>query len=151
MDELKTLSHDEARAFYDGFGAKQDSQAFYEEPALRDLIAHAAFEEARSVFELGCGTGRVAEMLLQSHLPPQAHYLGVDVSSTMVGLAQRRLQRFGERAEVRQAAGTLPLPTADGSCDRFLSTYVLDLLSKEDIAATLSDARRILDPAGGCA
>ena len=35
------LSSDEARAFYDRFGARQDSQAFYEDPATRDLIVHA--------------------------------------------------------------------------------------------------------------
>ena len=31
---------------------------------------------------------------------------------------------------------------ADGSCDAFLSTYVLDLLSEEDLAAVLQLAWR---------
>jgi hypothetical protein len=55
---MRMLSHEEARAFYDWFGARQDSQRFYEDPALCDLLGHADFGEARSVFEFGCGTGR---------------------------------------------------------------------------------------------
>ena len=33
------LSRDEAKAFYDRFGAKQDSQGFYEDRALEDLVS----------------------------------------------------------------------------------------------------------------
>ena len=52
------LSRQEARAVYDRIGAWQDTQAFYEGPALDALIAHGSFEDARAVFEVGCGTGR---------------------------------------------------------------------------------------------
>jgi len=37
------LTSSEARAYYDKFGKKQDTQGFYEDPALDDLIAHAGF------------------------------------------------------------------------------------------------------------
>jgi ubiquinone/menaquinone biosynthesis C-methylase UbiE len=143
-----TLTHGEARAFYDRFGAKQDAQAFYEGRALRDLIAHADFGAAHAVFELGCGTGRFAELLLARHLPAKARYLGVDVSSTMVDLAHRRLQRFGERAEVRRTDGVPVIAADDASFDRFVSTYVLDLLSHDDIAAVFREAHRVLAPRG---
>ncbi len=73
--EARMLSHQQATAFYDRLGTKQDWQAFYEVPATANLIAHAAFEEAQSVFECGCGTGAFAERLLSRHLPPQARYL----------------------------------------------------------------------------
>ena len=85
----------QATTFYNRMGAKQDWQAFYEAPATRDLIAHAFFETTQSVFEFGCGTGAFAELVLAHHLPPQAKYLAVDSSATMVCLAQARLERFG--------------------------------------------------------
>jgi hypothetical protein len=36
------LTRSQAQRFYDRFGKKQDAQAFYEDAALDDLIAHAA-------------------------------------------------------------------------------------------------------------
>jgi ubiquinone/menaquinone biosynthesis C-methylase UbiE len=142
------LSREQARAFYDRFGSKQDWQGFYEDPATRDLVAHADFENAGSVFEFGCGTGRFAETLLEHHLPSSASYLGVDISSTMVELARRRLRRFGERVEVRLTEGEPRFDVKGGGFDRFVSTYVLDLLAFEDIRSAIAEAHRILGPGG---
>lgn len=142
------LSHEQARAFYDRFGSKQDLQRVYEDPAIGVLVANAGFETASAVLELGCGTGRLAERLLRAHLPPRATYLGLDISSTMVELARSRLRPWSDRADVRRSDGSPRLAVADGSCDRFLSTYVLDLLSEDDIRTALSEARRVLAPGG---
>jgi len=57
------LTRSQARTFYDRFGAKQDAQSFYEDAAIGDLIAHATFEQAEGIFELGCGTGCLASRL----------------------------------------------------------------------------------------
>jgi hypothetical protein len=48
--DFATLTHAEARAFYDRFGAKQDAQAFYEGRAVRDLIRDLAPHFARHGF-----------------------------------------------------------------------------------------------------
>ena len=80
----RVLTHEQARAFYDWMGSKQDWQAFYEARATQDLIAHASFETAQAVFEFGCGTGAFAERLLASHLTPEASYVAVDSSTTMI-------------------------------------------------------------------
>ena len=146
--EARVLSYQQAQTFYDWMGAKQDWQAFYEEKATRELIAHASFENAQAVFEFGCGTGAFAERLLASHLSPQARYVAVDSSTTMIRLAQARLARFGSRVEVWQTDGSLPFAAASGSYDRFVSTYVADLLSDSDIALLLSEAHRLLIPEG---
>jgi ubiquinone/menaquinone biosynthesis C-methylase UbiE len=145
---MRTLSRNEARRVYDRIGKLQDSQAFYEDRATELLIRHAALGEARHVFEFGCGTGRLALTLLSEHLPPEATYRGVDLSPTMVGLAERRLAPFASRARVVVTDGSPPSAEPSESCDRFLSTYVLDLLSEEDIAATLREAHRMLQPGG---
>jgi len=144
----RILTHQQAKAFYDWMGAKQDLQAFYEAPATRDLMAHAAFETAQAVFEFGCGTGAFAEHVLASHLPEEARYLAVDSSTTMVHLANVRLARFGNRVVVQQTDGSLQFETASGSYDRFVLTYVVDLLSVSDIATLLSEAHRLLTREG---
>ena len=142
------LTQTEARAFYDRFGAKQDSQAFYEDPAIDALMAHAGFGDARVVLECGCGTGRFAAELLSTHLDPAASYVGTELSSTMLGLARERLAPFGERARLELARGVLRFPVADQSVDRVVATYVLDLLSDADIRQFVAESRRVLRPGG---
>ena len=143
-----TLTHEQARRVYDRIGKLQDTQAFYEDSANAVLLGHARFEEAHRVFELGCGTGRFAAKLLSSHLPADAVYRGVDVSPKMISLARERLTAFGNRASVRLVEGEPKLDEADGAYDRFVSTFVLDLLSEADIVSVLAEAHRILEPRG---
>ncbi|HJW70944.1 MAG TPA: class I SAM-dependent methyltransferase, partial [Candidatus Binatia bacterium] len=100
------------------------------------------------VFEFSVGTGRLAKRLLRDHLPTAARYHGVDISSTMVALARERLSPWASRATVEQSDGSPRIGAPDRQYDRFLSTYVLDLLSSEDIAAVLTDAWRVLSPNG---
>lgn len=144
MSPAPALPRHEAQAFYDAFGARQDSQAWYEDAAFDALIRHGAFEEARTVVEIGCGTGKLAERLLREALSDQARYLGSDISATMVALARQRLAPWAGRAELRQSDGGFELPTAD----RIVSTYVLDLLSEADIDAFFAAAANALDPGG---
>ncbi len=148
MSGERTLSHEQARRFYDRLGAGQDSQVFYEEPALRDLVRHAELDRARAVLEFGSGTGRFAVEILAEKLPETARYLGIDQSETMVRLARERLRPFAARAEVRLSDGSPELDVPDAAFDRFLSSYVLDLLSVEDVAAVLAEAHRVLEPGG---
>jgi len=144
----RTLRHEEARRFYDRFGARQDSQGWYERAAVAALCAQLDLDRAGRVVELGCGTGRLAAELLEHVLPPDARYLGLDLSGTMVRLARERTARFGERAEIRQTDGAPRIDAPDASFDRFLSAYVLDLLSEDDVRAVLAEARRVLAPDG---
>lgn len=112
------------------------------------MIDQARFNEARCVVEFGSGTGRLAQLLLQSHLSTQASYWCCDLSSSMNRLATDRLKCWGDRVQIQQSSGEPELPLADASADRFLSTYVLDLLSSEDIDAVLAEADRVLSHDG---
>jgi ubiquinone/menaquinone biosynthesis C-methylase UbiE len=146
--DLRTLTAEEARAFYDRFGAKQDSQAFYEATALNELIANGHFRSARSVFEFGCGTGRFAFELLQHQLPTDSVYHGVDISSTMVEIARARLAPFAARATASLAGAQPIIPLADASVDRVVATYVLDLLPDPAVRQVLAEAERVLRSGG---
>src|SRR5262249_37522516 len=142
------LSHAAARAVYDRIGRWQDTQRFYEDFATADLLAHADLSRARSVLEFGSGTGRFAERLLREHLPPSARYRGIDVSPTMVALARIRLGPWRDRVTVEQTDGSPRIAAPDGAFDRFVSTFVLDLLSVDDIATLVGEAHRILSAEG---
>ncbi len=148
MAKERLLSHEEARQFYDWLGAGLDLQRVFEDPAMDALLAHADFEQARAVVEFGCGTGRLGARLLRGHLAARATYEGFDISRAMVDLTRARLEPWMDRARVHLTDGTLRLPLDDRSCDRFLSTYVLDLLGQDDIRTVLREAGRVLVPDG---
>jgi ubiquinone/menaquinone biosynthesis C-methylase UbiE len=115
---------------------------------LNDMITHASFENAQSVFELGCGTGSLAARLLAENLPDSASYLGIDISHTMVDITKRRISKYPGRAKARQSNDPLPFPLCDHSVDRVVSTYVFDLLPEIDIIRAVSEAGRALTTNG---
>ena len=135
--QAKAIDRAQARAFYDRFGVQQDRQGWYEDAALDRLVEAADLANARSVVELGCGTGRLAARLLGDELPATASYRGIEISATMAELSRRRLAIYGDRAEVDLLRGTGPPPIGERSCDRLFATYVLDLLGEEEIRAIL--------------
>jgi SAM-dependent methyltransferase len=148
MMSTNYLSTPQAQTFYDGFGAKQDAQGVYEDAALDVLVAEGAFDRADSVLEFGCGTGRLAERLLEYQLPATARYAGTDLSAAMVGLARQRLARFGKRVTLWQGDGPADFAPARPPVARLVTSYVLDLLPPDQIDAFLGAAHAALLPGG---
>lgn len=142
------LSVRSARRFYNAVGSKEDSQAFYEDPALDILVREGRFGSAASVFEFGCGTGRLAERLLAGPLPENASYTACDISPRMVALAKARLARFGTRVEVFESSGDTLSPFGRARFDRVVTSYVLDLLPPGEIDAFLQAAASALTDEG---
>jgi len=142
------VSHAQARRIYDLIGRHQDSRLLSERRALDRLVELCALEEAHAVFEFGCGTGRFAARLLRTHLQGDCRYVAVDVSPKMVDLARAALAKWPERARADPTDGSPQLQATDGDFDRFICTYVLDLLSPDDTDTLLAEAHRILRPGG---
>jgi ubiquinone/menaquinone biosynthesis C-methylase UbiE len=99
-------------------------------------LRHLAPEPGLSVFDVGCGPGRVASELVERGM----RYLGLDRS-------------FGLVSEARTAAGgayvqgdALALPVADASFDRVLALGVLYHIGRwQDV---LREMRRVARPGG---
>ena len=141
------LTLEQARRVYDRLGGRIDLTEFYEGRVVHQLVRESRFDEARSVLEFGCGTGRVAGLLFDRHLSPDCQYTGVDISPRMVELASRRLARWSDRARVIETTGDA-LDFEPGSFDRFLSTFVFDLLEPNYIHDVVAQAYRLLEPGG---
>ena len=56
----------------------------------------AAYNAPR-VLDVGCGSGRIGEFVLESGT---AHYVGVDFSEPMIEMSRARLDRFAERTQL---------------------------------------------------
>lgn len=142
------LERDEIKKFYDNLGKRQDWQAFYENGAIRRLLKYGEFREAGYVFEFGCGTGKFARDLLENHLSENCRYLGIDLSEPMFRLADEKLKPNKDRAAVNLSNGTTELPFPDKIFDRFVSNYVLDILSESEIKQIFDEANRTLNKKG---
>ncbi len=145
--KMKVLKSDKIRKFYDSFGSKQDKQ-FYEEAPISVLLEQGKLNEATSIVEFGCGTGKLASRLLKNNFSSNSKYLGLDISQTMVGLCQKNIEQFSEHAKCYKSEGEPKVNIEDQCADRFISTYVFDLLSEEDLISVLNEAHRILVPGG---
>jgi len=75
------------------------------------------------VLDVGCGSGRIGEFALQAGA---AHYVGIDFSEPMIGLARERLRRFDARVEliVEDFLGA----TLNGPFDVILALGLFDYL-----------------------
>ncbi len=142
------LTRQQARSHYDKSGRSEDDQSFYRRKAIARLLDAGDFGTASEVVEFGCGAGGLARNLMEKHLPIYARYSGFDLSETMVQLTRQRLIQFGSRVSVTRTDGRARVPLPPGSCDRFVSTYVLDLLPSQEIAKLLSQAWTLLRPGG---
>lgn len=66
----------------------------------------------------------------------------------MLQLAAKRLAPFSPRATVGLASDAPRLPLPDATVDRFIATYVFDLLAHAEQQRLLAEAARVLQPDG---
>ncbi len=141
------MSSDRLAKLYDRIGSLQDTQYFYEDPAMQVLLQFGDFGSACNVYEAGCGTGRVARMLLSQVFAPSCRYLGADLSAKMVTTAHEAIAPWSPRATVVRADVTTYHPD-DGPFDRVLSLFVVDLFDPQRIRAFLDRAYGALSDSG---
>lgn len=144
----RPMDKNSIKRFYDWLGVRLDTQSFYEQSGLNELLRYGQFDSAHAVFEFGCGTGRLAHQLLAEYLPSNCHYTAVDISPNMAAITRARLNCWEDRTNIMVSTGGVELDFGDANFDRFISTYVVDLLSDEEAIKLIDEARRVLRPDG---
>jgi SAM-dependent methyltransferase len=124
-----------------------------EEHALQRLLRPGLFNrrelarevarayDAPSVLDVGGGSARVGELLLEDGA---SRYVDIDLSDTMLELARERLARFGDKVELVQ--GDFLTTPVDGTFDVVVALGYFDYI--EDAAA---HTRRIGELCSGSA
>ena len=134
-------------ALYDRVGSFADITAFYVDASVDRLTELASMHEAACIVEVGGGTGRYAERLLQRSLGADAKYIDLEPSHRMRELARARLDHWRNRVTIEGLDDMLEV--GGGTADRYVMTYVLNVLPDEDaIGERLQHAHRTLDKAG---
>jgi SAM-dependent methyltransferase len=84
----------------------------------------ASLENPR-VLDVGCGSGRVGEQVLDAGA---GEYVGIDFSAPMLELAERRLTRFGERVSLVQ--GDFLEQPLEGRFDLIIALGLFDYIEQ---------------------
>ena len=125
-------------------------EAVYRTPdvvAQRHATLHAlGLQAGERALDVGAGPGfLVAEMAEQ--VGPNGHVTGLDISDSMVALAQRRCAKepIKSRTTILKGDATA-LPFPDASFDVGVSTQVYEYVP--DVAQALAELHRVLRPGG---
>ena len=102
-----------------------------------ELVEREADLRGRRVLDIGCGTGRMSDALVQR---AHAKVWGVDASPEMLAVARKKVQ-----GPAFKHANAEALPFKDGWFERAVLWLVLHLV---DRPAALTEARRVLGPGG---
>ena len=144
-----TRSKEEAKRFYDRISRFYDCvigafERKYEELALEGL----SVQEGETVLEVGFGPGRCLKRMAQS-VGQTGKVYGVDISSGMLKVAKRRLEkaRLIERVEL-YCGDAANLPYDDNVFDAAFMSFTLELFDTPEIPKVLEEIKRVLKPGG---
>jgi ubiquinone/menaquinone biosynthesis C-methylase UbiE len=133
------------RGFFDAWSRIYDfplvQRATYR-PVHDAVLRALAAESCRRVLDIGCGTGRLVERLVEARAPDAV--VGCDFSAGMLREAAARLEGSAAATLVRGDATRLPF--RDGVFDAAVSTEAFHWFP--DQAAALRELRRVLRPGG---
>ena len=130
--------------FWDGFfrqrresGDDLDWEGLWTRPFLAPLREAGA----RTVLELGCGTGNDAARLAGEGYSVTA----IDLSGEAIGHARAR---FGSVARFEVADMTKPLPFTDGEFDAVMSNVAVHMFPDRETRAVFAEVKRHARPGG---
>lgn len=138
-------------------GAADDH--FWDNPEGKILFPEIPVENYDSVFDFGCGCGRLARQLIQQ-TPRPSRYVGIDIHSGVIAWCKRNLTPHAPGFEFhhhdlaavartdRRTAPILPFPVGDQSASLVIAWSVFTHVNQEQTEFYLSEARRILRPDG---
>jgi len=105
-------------------------------------VAQADAPQLRRLLDIGCGAGRMLELLA----PHATSAVGVDLSAAMLGVARARIEQAGLRNVQLRQGDIYALPVEPGAADLAVIHQVLHYLDNPGRA--LREAARALAPGG---
>ncbi len=143
----ETIS-DRTRRVYDLLsGVYPASTYFFHSQAHKAALEMSGVKDGMRILEIATGSGEMFGRLTAKNRNGQT--MGCDLSPNMAARTQRLAQRNHPSAMAQcQAADARHLPFSDESFDSVFCCYLFELLSTDDITATLAEIRRVLRPCG---
>jgi len=122
---------------------------FHERWSNRAALRGPVLEGTNIILEAGVGTGYLLSQLVKK-AKKATTISAVDLSPQMITAAKNYIRRKNLLSQVltfvRGDCRRLPYP--DGYVDLYVSSYLFDLLSEEEMDAALTEMERVLSPNG---
>ncbi len=140
---------EEAKRSYDRISRYYDCLAgAFERKYAEIALEHLSIGEGEAVLEIGFGTGhclkRIAELVGQT-----GRAYGIDISSGMMEITMRRLEKAGliDRVELYRGDAA-NLPFKNNTFDAVFMSFTLELFDTPEIPKVLEQIKRVLKPEG---
>lgn len=134
--------------------------AAFDNPTGQPVFPQLPVEAYDSVFDFGCGCGRLARQMIQQS-PRPSRYLGVDLNKPLIDWAQENLAPHAEGFEFghhdvrydpwnpgEDKPPTAPFPTGDNSRSLVIGWSVFTHLLQAHAEYYMSEVARVLTPEG---
>jgi len=140
---------EEAKRFYDRISKFYDYlTGAFERKYAEMALERVSVEKGETVLEIGFGTGHCLKRIAESVGKTGKAY-GIDVSSGMLKVTKRRLEKAGLTNRVKLHCGdATSLPYADNAFDAIFTSFTLELFDTPEIPKVLYEIKRVLKPGG---
>jgi demethylmenaquinone methyltransferase/2-methoxy-6-polyprenyl-1,4-benzoquinol methylase len=142
-------SKEAAKRFYDRISRVYDYLTGAFERQYADMaVERLSVEEGETVLEIGFGTGHCLQRIAES-VGQTGKVYGVDISSGMLEVTRRRLDKAGliDRVELYCGDGA-SLPYGDNTFDAVFMSFTIELFDTPEIPRLLEEVKRVLKPRG---
>ena len=142
---------DRTRRIYDRISVLYPISTFlFHSKAHRSALGASGIRDGMRVLEVATGSGEMFRRLVRVNRSGTTY--GLDLSPKMAARTQRLArEEFPSSRTLCQAVDARSLPFRSETFDAVVCCYLLELLSNEDILATLSEFRRVLRLRGSLA
>ena len=139
----------QAKESYDKMSSYYDLFAGIFERKYRNLgLKRLNITRGENVLEIGFGTGHCLKQMVEA-VGDEGRVYGIDISSGMLAVSQRRLEKAGlwNRVELT-CDDAMKMPYANNQFDAVFSSFNLELFDSPEIPLVLAEIRRVLKPYG---
>jgi len=142
-------SKKEAKQFYDRVSRVYDCFiGIFERKYAGTALRFLSIKEGETVLEIGFGSGRCLKRIAES-IGKTGKVYGIDISSGMLEVTTRRLEKAGVIDRVELCCGDAAgLPYQDNVFDAVFMSYTLELFDTPEVPKVLKEVRRVLEEKG---
>jgi len=138
----------QAKQSYDKISKIYDYFTLFEKEYAQRALCLLNVEVGERVLEIGFGTGHSLEQMAES-VGEKGGAFGIDISTGMVEVTRRRLERAGLMDKVGlQCGDALHLPYRDVVFDAVFMSFTLETFDTLGMARVLEEIKRVLKPHG---
>ncbi|WP_048152324.1 class I SAM-dependent methyltransferase [Palaeococcus ferrophilus] len=141
-------TQEEAKKLYDRISRFYDLFAFPERKYRDRALELLNIQTGETVLEIGFGTGH-ALVEMAGLVGEKGKVYGIDISSGMLEVSKKRLQKAGllDRVELYRGDASR-LPYEDNTFDAVFMSFTLELFDTPEIPKVLGEVKRVLKPGG---